>query len=134
MRHADLASACLVDKRYALYQAVVLWKMQPHLIQESPVDFVDDFDVSGKEAGDQRHRPSLQCLIQQCMIRVAEGSLGNVPGCVPSHSVLVDEQPHQFRNREGRMCVVELGRKLLVKCLQLFVTLKMQTDHVLERT
>ncbi|CPZ67689.1 Uncharacterised protein [Mycobacteroides abscessus] len=87
--------------------------MRTHLVEEAPVDLVDDFQVPGQGLGEQSQRPGLQRLGQQGVVGVAEGGDGDLPGLVPAQSALVDQQPHQLRDTNGRMSVVELQSELL---------------------
>ena len=52
--------------------------------------------MSWQQACEQWQRPALQGLRQQRMIGMRQRAFGNFPGDVPVHSVLVNQQAHQF--------------------------------------
>jgi hypothetical protein len=47
------------------------------------------------------------------VVRVGEGAPGQIPSLVPSQPRLVEQDAHQFRDRECRVGVVELDRHLV---------------------
>ena len=74
---------------------------------------VDDLQVARQHPLEQRHRPGLQRLGQQGVVGVGEGALVMLPGRVPVHAVLVDQEPHQLGHGDRRVGVVELDRDLV---------------------
>jgi hypothetical protein len=47
--------------------------------------------------------------------------------------MLVDEQPHQFRDGDRRMRVVQLGGPVRIKLVEPLAAGEMQANHVLQR-
>jgi len=78
----------------------------------------------------QRHRPSLQRLRQQRVIGEAHNRLRDLPGLVPRHLVLIEQNPHHLRHRQRRMRVVELHRDLLGKIVEGLVVLAVGTHNI----
>ncbi|SHW51777.1 Uncharacterised protein [Mycobacteroides abscessus subsp. abscessus] len=113
MRHPHALAAILADERHAAHAGLVTGEVRTHLVEEAPVDLVDDLQVPGQGLGEQSQRPGLQRLGQQGVVGVAERGDGDLPGLVPAQSALVDQQPHQLRDTDGRMSVVELQSELL---------------------
>jgi len=52
----------------------------PSYLQMSPIDLVDDLQVSRKQVLEQIDRPALQCLRQDSVVGVGTGANHNVPG------------------------------------------------------
>ena len=57
----------------------------------------------------ERDRPLLQRLGEDSVVGVEERVGGNLPGGVPGHVLLVDEDAHELDNGESRVSVVELN-------------------------
>ena len=131
--HAHVATAILLDQRHRRQPAGVVAAARTELIEVLGVEEVDDLHVPRQQAFHERHRPPFERLGQQRVVRVAEHRLRNVPREVPRHRVLVDEQPHQLRNRDRRMRVVELDRDVIGQRRQVAVLLKVPPQEVLER-
>jgi hypothetical protein len=74
------------------------------------VDPHDDLEVTGQRLPEHRQRPGFQRLRQQGVVGVAEGGHRDFPGLVPGQVVLVDQEPHQLGDGDGRVGVVELDR------------------------
>lgn len=49
-------------------------------LQVSPVDLVNDVEVSRQQVLEEVHRPALQCLRQHGVVGVGTGSDHNIPG------------------------------------------------------
>ena len=49
------------------------------------------------------------------MIGIGERPLREVPGLIPAEMCVVEEDPHQLGDRDGRMRVIELDGDLLRK-------------------
>ena len=57
---------------------------------------------------EQPHWPALQRFGQQGVVGVGHDLAGDAPGCVPAQIVLVHQQAHQLRHRDGGVGVIEL--------------------------
>src|SRR6185436_12747401 len=66
--HADLSPALLLDQAYALKTSFVSWKTASYLIQQAPIDLVDDFEVAGQHDFKPRQRPFLEGFRQQRVV------------------------------------------------------------------
>ena len=53
-------------------------------------------------------RPFLERLGQERVVRVRQGLLGQVPGLIPAEVRVVQQDPHQLGDGEGRVRIVEL--------------------------
>ncbi len=103
------------------------------LVEMQLVDHVDDLHVPRQQAVEQLHRPALQRLRQQRVIGVAQGCLGDAPRVAPGIIVLIDQDAHQFGDRDRRMGVVELDRDVIGQRIQIGELLEMAADDVLQR-
>ena len=103
------------------------------LLQVQPVDQVDDLQVPRQQALEQRHRPGLERFRQQRVVRVVERLGGDAPGSAQGRLVLVDEEAHEFRDREGRMGVVELDRGMVRQRQQAAMLAQMAAHQILQR-
>ena len=57
----------------ALHARLVAREAHAHLVEEAPVDLVDDLEVARQHRAEQRQRPLLERLGQQRVVRVGEG-------------------------------------------------------------
>jgi hypothetical protein len=96
MSHAHVFVPRFVDERQPPQKLIVSGVMEPHVVKEAAVDLVDDLEVAGQEGAEEGHRPLLEGLGQQRMVRVATGPLRDSPGPVPIVLVLIDQEPHQL--------------------------------------
>ncbi len=110
MRHAHAPFAALVDEGHAPQQVDVAGMARRHLFEENLVDAVDDLEMPRQHALEEVQRPSLQRLRHQRVVGVGDGALGQAPGVLPAHPVLVHQQPHQLGNADRRVRVVDLDR------------------------
>ena len=113
--HAHLLRRRFLDERHPLQAGVVTRPDGRDVLQEAPVDLVDDLQVPRHDTLEQGDGPLLERLRQQRVVRVRRGRLRDVPGGVPGEVSLVDQDAHQLGHGEGGMRVVELdgdlGRK-----------------------
>ena len=80
-----------------------------HLIEKPPIDFIDDLQMPGQDSAHHINRPAFQGFRHQGMIGIGKGIDGNVPGFFPAQSFDIKQQPHQLRNGDGGMGIVELN-------------------------
>ena len=104
-----------------------------HLLLPAPGDLLQDLPDSRQQALHQLLGPALQGLRQDGVVGVGHGVRGDVPGLVPAHPRLVDEDAHQLRDHQGRVGVVDLEDVLLVEVLQGPVHRQMLRHHGLHR-
>src|SRR5207245_550761 len=86
-----------------------------HRIEQPAVDLEDDLEVAWQQDLEPLERPLLERLGQQRVVRVRQRPVRQVPGLVPSQVRLVEQDPHQLGDGEGRVRVVELDGDLLGK-------------------
>jgi len=70
---------------------------------------VDDLQVAGQEPLEHRDRPGLERLGSSVWL-VVEKTRSYLPAFAPRLAVFIDQEPHQFRNRDRRVRVVQLDR------------------------
>ena len=102
-------------------------------VEMQRVDEVDDLHVPRQQALDQRHRPGLERFRQQRVIRVVEHGRRDLPRELPRHVVHVDQQAHQFGDRDRGMRVVELDRHVVGERRELAVLRLVPAQEVLQR-
>jgi hypothetical protein len=99
VRHADVPLSFFVDQREPSFHVLIAGDPPPHVVEKPPVDLLDNLEVTRQELTEERHRPSLERFGHQRVIRVPAAGLGDRPGRVPLHVVVVHEQPHQLGDR-----------------------------------
>ncbi|MCY1447658.1 hypothetical protein D9M71_642880 [compost metagenome] len=97
------------------------------------IDQVDDLHVPRQHAFHQAHGPGFQGFWQQRVVGVGQGLDGQLPGGVPRHFVLVDEQAHQLGDGDRGVGIVELDRRLLRQVEQAVVHVQVPAQQVLQR-
>src|SRR4029453_17765012 len=115
MSHPDLLWASFFYEAHSRHPTVVAREARTHRLQEAPVDFVDDLQLSRQEHFEPRQWPLLERLRQQRVIRVGQRARREIPCFVPPELRFVQENPHQLGYCERGMRVVELYRDLVRK-------------------
>ena len=133
VRHPHASLAALVDQADRRDRAVVDAVRAACFAQQLGVDRVDDLHVPRQQALEQRQRPALQRLGQQCVVGVAEGGACDLPRFVEREFVVVDQQPHELGDRHRGMRVVELDRGLVGQRADVAEILDVAADDVLDR-
>ena len=87
--------------------------IRPDVVQEPPVDLVDDLQLPREEGLEQLDRPLLQGLRQQRVVGVRQGADREVPRLVPAELGPVEQDAHQFGHGHRRVGVVELDGDLV---------------------
>ena len=130
--HPHRTDRVLLDDRHPSHPPLVAGEGVGHLGQEQRVDPIDDLHVPGQELLDQVDRPDLQRLRQQRVARVGEALAGDVPGLIPRQPVLIHEHPHQLRDGDDGVGVVELEDHALVQPPQVEVARQHVVDEVVD--
>ena len=73
------------------------------------VDAFDELHVPGQDSAHHFDRPAFQRLRQQGVVGVVETGAGDLVGVAEALPVVVDQQPDQLREGDGRVGVVELN-------------------------
>ena len=140
--HSYAPLAVFFDDRHAAGPLVVVAEALPDLAEETLVDFINDLKMPGQDVAKEGDRPAFQCFGQDGVIGVAERARGDVPCLVPAEPFYIDQEPHQFRNGQGGMRVVELDGGLLGKAFKRLqplalivhpISLLVPADDVLKR-
>ena len=130
--HADRLTTLLINDREFALNCLVARVAQAHLLQEAAVDFVNQLEVSGQQASKQVEVPFLECLGKQGVVGVSHGTAGDIPSLVPFHVAIIDQQTHQFCDRDGGVGVVELNGPVLREVVNRKPTVIQAAQHVLE--
>ena len=121
----------LVDQGNRADRAVIKLPGPARFRQQPAVHRIDDLHVARQQPLEQRHWPALQRLGQQGVVGIAEGAAGNVPPFVEVQPMIVEQNAHQFSDRNRRMGVIKLDRRLVRQRPDVAEILNMPTDNVL---
>ncbi len=104
-----------------------------YFTQEAGIDLENDLKKTRKELAEKTYRPFLQSLRKQGMVGVRHGRTGNLPRLVPRHVVFIHQDPHQLRNGDGRMRVIQLENVLFSEMREVAsVMVNPCSDHILK--
>ena len=131
--HPHATHRALVDQRNAAQQRNVVFRLRSNLIEKQLVDVVDDLHVARQHAFEKRHRPRLERLGHQRVIGVREDLRAQAPSQRPRDVANVDQQPHQFRNCNGGMRVIEVNGDLVGQLLDARLRLEIPAQQILQR-
>ena len=132
--HADQLGAALFNEGDRALLGIVARPLGLAQRHQVLVDVVDDEQVAGQHALEERHAPLLERLGEQRMVGVGEDVRGDFPGGGEIHPVLVDEDAHQLGDGDGRVRVVELDGLLLGEVVPVVAGRgEMATDDVAQR-
>ncbi|MNJ55418.1 hypothetical protein D3C77_509040 [compost metagenome] len=109
--HAHTPAVVFLDQRHRAQHVKIMDALGPQGINVKRVDQVDDLHVPRQHALHQADRPGFQGFGQQRVIGVCQGIDGQLPGGVPGHLVLIDQQTHQLGHGNRGVGVVELDRR-----------------------
>ena len=133
VRHADRLHGVLLDEGEPARLPAVTGVSPRHLGEEAPVDLVDELEVAREETPQQPDRPDLERLGEDRVVRVGERGDADLPGSIPLQPLAVDQDPHQLRDRQGRVGVVELDGHLIRQALDRRVLDRVAPEDVLDR-
>ena len=94
MRHAHLLFVTFLDDRNLAQLLGVDEGKLLRFTQKLVVDAEDNLHVAGQNLLQQRHRPLLQRLGKQRVIGISQGVGCDLPGVLPRHVVLVQQDTH----------------------------------------
>ncbi|CDC68560.1 uncharacterized protein BN503_01437 [Oscillibacter sp. CAG:155] len=120
VRHPDLATP---DDGHFLRLLGIVEEVL-HFLLPAGGDLLGDLPDPGQEVLKEVLRPALQRLRQHRVVGVGHRLGGDVPRLIPIHAGIIDEDPHQLRDHQSRMGVVDLDDVLLVEVLQCAVDLQ----------
>jgi hypothetical protein len=130
--HPDLLLRPLGDERHSAHARLVRRESRAYLVEEAPVDLVDDLEVARQDVTEHGDGPLLERLRQHGVIRVSEGLGGDRPRVVPAEALLVEEETHQLGDGDGGVRVVQLEDRGFVQVLHAREERQVATDRVLE--
>ena len=105
----------------------------PQIVAETAVDLFEDHVDAGQAACDQIFLPGFERFGHDRVVGIGKGRGGDRPGVVPSESVFIHQQAHEFGDGECRMRVVDVDRGLLRQQVQRPVAVLVVVDDVLQR-
>ncbi len=104
----------------------------PDELSVAAVDLLDDLIDAGEEQTEDVCRPALKSFLHDRVVGVSEGLGDDLPGVVPAVTALVEADPHEFRNAEGRVRVVDVDGHLLRDAVDGLVVAQVALDDVLQ--
>ena len=97
-------------------------------LQEVVVNFENNLQMARQDLAEHLNRPGFQRFAHQRMVGVGEDLAGHFKRLVPVELMLVNQQAHQFRDRQHRVGVVEVNgdfvRQVAVGLMQLEVAMQ----------
>ncbi len=111
--HANLAYITLFDDGELGLDGIVARPLGLHqLVQEAGVDLVNHLQMARQYFLEQADRPLLQRFRQQSVVGIRENLIADSPSGIPVQIFLVNQHPHQFRDGDSRVSIVELNGNL----------------------
>ena len=92
--HAHLFGLGLLNDRHSSEALDVPRMGNRNPIQKTPVDFIDNLQVTGKHGLEQGNRPLLQCFRCERMIGIRESLLRDGPRLLPLQFFFIHEDTH----------------------------------------
>jgi len=96
-----------------LYFGFVAGIALPDAFKESTVNLVSDFKEPGTDQLEEAHRPFLESLRQQSVVRVGQRADRQVPRFIPGEPGVIEQNAHQLGNRHRRVCIIQLNGNLI---------------------
>ncbi|MNB74089.1 hypothetical protein D3C75_207130 [compost metagenome] len=131
-RHAHPTAVRLVDNRRAAQQTGVVRILLLNGFQEVIIDLKDDLQMARQNFAEHVHRPGFQRFAHQRVVGVGEHLARHIKGFIPAELMLVDQQAHQFRDRQHRVGVVQVDGGFLRQVLVGFVQLEVAAENILD--
>ena len=110
--HTDLV---VPDDGHILDLGLVAEIERRDLLLPAAGDLADDLPHAGQQGLHQILGPALQGFRQDGVVGVGHGIGGNVPGFVPAQSGVIHQNPHQLRNHQRGVGVVDLNDVFLME-------------------
>jgi hypothetical protein len=132
VRHAHLLLPVLLEERDAAQELGIAGEMGARARDEAPVDLADELQMPRERPLHEPHRPLLERLGQQRVVRVREAPRDDRPRAIPTEFVHVDEQAEQLRDGERGVRVVELEDGLVGQGVERGVRLQVPAHGVLQ--
>ena len=89
-----------------------------HILAETTVDFFYDLIDSRQQHLKQIYTPALQSFCHNGVVGVSDGSGNNIPCLFPTVAAFVHHNPHQFRNSQNRVGIVQVDCNYIRQLIQ----------------
>src|SRR5262249_8283340 len=89
VRHTDATGWFLFYQAHAARALLVEGTAPMHVVEQPPVDFVDDLELPGNEQLEELDRPLFQSFRQQRVVRVRQRPNGQVPRQIPRKLLVI---------------------------------------------
>src|SRR5215469_1500479 len=109
--HPQLSAILLVDQRNRPERVGSRRIFQLCYLKMLRIDAIDDLEVPRENAPEQIDWPGFECFRQERMVGIGECADRYTPRLVPWQAMQVDQDPHEFRNCDARMCIIKLDRR-----------------------
>ena len=129
--HADLI---VCDHCHIVDLCPIAGISSAQFVHKTAVDLLTDGVYTGKLLAEQIHIPALQCLAHNRMVGVGQGLACDLPRLIPAIFILIDQNPHQFRNAKRRMRIVDVNSDLVCQIVKGMVFLIMLFQNALQRS
>ena len=130
VRHAHAPVATFIDERDGR-DGCIIQTVAAGFSQHAAVDRIDDLHVARQQAFKQRQRPAFQCFGQERVVGIAHRLARDLQRLAKFQPVLIDEQTHDFCDRDRRVRVVQLDRRMVGKRADVALILDVAPDDVL---
>ncbi len=75
---------------------------------QAAVDFTDDGIYTGKQRPKHMFIPPFQGFTHHRVVGIGNGFFGGVPGFIPSKTIFIHQQTHEFRHTQCRVGIVDV--------------------------
>src|SRR6516165_6645655 len=94
--HTNVLGRVFLDQAHPADTIFIARKTSSDFIEQTPIDFEDDLQMTRQQSLEPGHGPFLQGLGQQRVIRVCKSLLSEVPRLIPSKLRIVEQYAHQL--------------------------------------
>src|SRR6201988_5053900 len=91
----------------------VPWVASANLVEETPIDLINDLEMARHQELEELDGPFLQSLGKQRVVGIGKRAYGEIPRLIPAEVRLVEQNAHQFRYRKRGVSVVQLDRRVV---------------------
>jgi hypothetical protein len=126
--HSDVFGVTLLNDRHSLDTGSIVRPSLSNLSEELEIDLVNNLQVSREELFEQADFPFFECLGKDSvasdqLLRCTGQRIGSLcvredmscdkPCLVPRNILLIEQDPHQLGDSQGRMCIVHLNTDVI---------------------
>jgi hypothetical protein len=127
--HSDVFWVTFLYDRHSLNTGGIVRPSLGDLSQEFKVDLVNNLQVSREEFLEQADFPFLKGLGEhsvavdqllrrtgdECLLRIGKDLSHNTPSLIPRDILLIEQDPHQLGNSQGRVGIIHLNTDVVRK-------------------